>query len=84
MTASQSDQVFLTKPVQAQVLVAAVRAAIDHHASVRRALAETADLRQRLAGLTWREREVLAALMPAGSSPGPAQNSRKPGQVMGH
>ena len=130
---------FLTKPVQAQVLVAAVRAAIDHHASVRQALAETAELRRRLASLTSREREVLAALAagrlnkqiaadlgvveqtvkfhrarimermqaktiaelmhiagrlgigaatpptaPAGSSPGPAQNSRKPGPVMGH
>ncbi len=130
---------FLTKPVQADVLVAAVRAAIDHHASVRRALAETAELRRRLASLTLREREVLAALAagrlnkqiaadlgvveqtikfhrarimermqaktiaelmhiagrlgigaatppaaPAGSSPGPAQNSRKPGPVMGH
>lgn len=53
---------FLTKPVQAQVLVAAVHAAIDHHASVRQALAETAELRQRLASLTPREREVLGAL----------------------
>ncbi len=53
---------FLTKPVQAQVLVAAVHAAIDHDASVRQALAETAELRQRLASLTPREREVLAAL----------------------
>ncbi len=53
---------FLTKPVQADMLVAAVRAAIDHHASVLRALAETAELRQRLASLTPREREVLAAL----------------------
>jgi len=53
---------FLTKPVQAQVLVAAVRAATDHHASVLRALAETAELRRRLASLTLREREVLAAL----------------------
>ena len=53
---------FLTKPVQADVLVAAVRAAIDHHASMRQALAETAELRQRLASLTSREREVLAAL----------------------
>ena len=129
---------FLTKPVQAQVLVAAVRAAIDHHASMRLASAETAELRQRLASLTPREREVLAALAagrlnkqiaadlgvveqtvkfhrarimermqaktiaelmhiagrlgigattpptaPADSSPGPAQNSRKPGPVMG-
>ncbi len=53
---------FLTKPVQGKVLVAAVHAAIDHHASVRQALAETAELRQRLASLTPREREVLAAL----------------------
>ena len=53
---------FLTKPVQAQVLVAALHAAIDHHASVRQALAETAELRRRLASLTLREREVLAAL----------------------
>jgi len=53
---------FLTKPVQAEVLIAAVQAAIDHHASVRHALAETADLRRRLASLTAREREVLAAL----------------------
>ena len=44
------------------MLVAAVHAAIDHHASVRQALAETAELRQRLASLTPREREVLAAL----------------------
>ncbi len=53
---------FLTKPVHAEVLVAAVRAAIDQHASVRQALAEIAELRQRLASLTPREREVLAAL----------------------
>ena len=53
---------FLTKPVQAQVLVAAVRAAIEQDASVRRARAETAELRRRLASLTPREREVLAAL----------------------
>jgi FixJ family two-component response regulator len=53
---------FLTKPVQAQVLLTAVHAAIDRHAAVRRALAETAELRRRLASLTLREREVLAAL----------------------
>lgn len=53
---------FLTKPVEAEVLVGAVRAAVDHHASVRMALADTADLRQRLAALTPREREVLVAL----------------------
>ena len=53
---------FLTKPVQAQVLLSAVHAAIDHHAAVRRAHAETAELRRRLASLTLREREVLAEL----------------------
>ncbi len=53
---------FLTKPVRAEVLVLAVHAAIDHHASVRQGLAETAELRQRLASLTPREREVLKAL----------------------
>ena len=40
---------FLTKPLQAQALVAAVRAAIEQDASSRQARAETAELRQRLA-----------------------------------
>jgi FixJ family two-component response regulator len=53
---------FLTKPVQTQVLVAAVRSAIDQGASARQARAEAAQLRQRLVSLTPREREVLAAL----------------------
>ena len=53
---------FLTKPVRGKALVAAVRAAIDKDASVRRARADTAELRQRLASLTPREREVLEAL----------------------
>jgi FixJ family two-component response regulator len=53
---------FLTKPVQAQALVAAVRAAIAQDASSRQARADTAELRQRLASLTPREREVLMAL----------------------
>ena len=53
---------FLTKPLQAQALVAAVRAAIEQDASLRQARAETAELRQRLAGLTPRERDVLAAV----------------------
>jgi len=53
---------FLTKPVPAQALVAAVRSAIDDDRSARRMRAETDELRQRLAGLTGREREVLAAL----------------------
>ena len=53
---------FLTKPVRAEVLVTAVHAAIDHHASVRQALSETAELRRRFSSLTSREREVLTAL----------------------
>jgi FixJ family two-component response regulator len=53
---------FLTKPVQAETLVVAVRTAIEQGAATRRALADTADLRQRLASLTPREREVLAAV----------------------
>jgi len=53
---------FLTKPVEARVLVAAVRAAIDQDAAVRQALADIEELRQRLASLTPREREILVAL----------------------
>jgi FixJ family two-component response regulator len=53
---------FLTKPVPAQALVAAVRTAIEQDASDRQARADTAELRQRLASLTPREREVLAGL----------------------
>lgn len=53
---------FLTKPVQAEALVAAVRAAIDQDVSARQARVDNAALRKRLAGLTPREREVLAAV----------------------
>lgn len=53
---------FLTKPVAGDVLVAAVRAAIEQHAATARARAEVVDLRARYDGLTEREREVLAAL----------------------
>ncbi len=53
---------FLTKPVQAQALVAAIRAAIAQDQSARDADADAAGLRQRLANLTPREREVLAAV----------------------
>ena len=60
MKAGATD--FLTKPVQARALVAAVRTAFERGASARQARAETAELRQRLASLTPREREVLAAL----------------------
>ena len=54
---------FLTKPVQAEALVAAVRSAIVQHRAERAARADAAELRERLASLTPREREVLAALV---------------------
>ena len=53
---------FLTKPVQADALLAAVRSAIAQDAAARRALADSAEIRQRVASLTPRERDVLAAL----------------------
>jgi len=60
MKAGAAD--FLTKPVEARALVAAIRAAIAQDASARRARAAEAELRQRLATLTPRERQVLAGL----------------------
>lgn len=53
---------FLTKPVAAEVLVAAVRSAIENDASARRARSESAELRRRFESLSAREREVLAGL----------------------
>jgi FixJ family two-component response regulator len=53
---------FLTKPVNGEALIDAVRAAIELDAAMRRARADSAVLRQRHASLTAREREVLAAL----------------------
>jgi FixJ family two-component response regulator len=53
---------FLTKPVSADALVAAVRSALEQGAAARRARSEIAGLEARLASLTPREREVLAAL----------------------
>ena len=61
LKAGASD--FLTKPVEAQALLRAVRGAIEQGVSVRRARAETAKLRQRYEGLTSREREVLTLLV---------------------
>jgi len=54
---------FLTKPVNADALLRAVRAALEQDATTRQARAETADLAERLASLTPREREVLAAVV---------------------
>ena len=50
---------FLTKPVDAEVLVSAVGAALREAADRRTVIAETADLAARLDSLTSREREVL-------------------------
>ena len=54
---------FLTKPVQAQALLSAVRSAIEQHRTTRAANADAVKLRERLASLTPREREVLGALV---------------------
>lgn len=54
---------FLTKPVAAEALLAAVRSAVAQDAQARSALARDSALRQRFASLTDREREVLAGLI---------------------
>jgi FixJ family two-component response regulator len=53
---------FLIKPVPAATLVAAVHSGVQQAARTSRARAETAELEQRFASLTRREREVLAGL----------------------
>jgi FixJ family two-component response regulator len=50
---------FLTKPVNDEDLLAAVRAGIEKHRALRREQAELSEIRARLATLTPREREVL-------------------------
>jgi len=50
---------FLTKPVNDEDLLAAVRAAIEKNRDLRREQAELSEIRARLATLTPREREVL-------------------------
>lgn len=50
---------FLTKPVNDEDLLAAVRAAIERHRALRREQIELSEIRARLATLTPREREVL-------------------------
>ncbi len=50
---------FLTKPVNDEDLLAAVRAAIEKHCALRREQAELSEIRARLVTLTPREREVL-------------------------
>jgi FixJ family two-component response regulator len=53
---------FLTKPVKAHTLVQAVGAALAAGRAAREARAEIAALKERLASLTEREREVLVAI----------------------
>jgi FixJ family two-component response regulator len=50
---------FLTKPVNDEDVLAAVRTAIEKHCAIRREQAELSEIRARLATLTPREREVL-------------------------
>ena len=54
---------FLTKPVNSEALVRAICTAIKQQSSVRQSRAEIAGFEQRLATLTSREREVLAAVV---------------------
>jgi len=54
---------FLTKPVSAEALVGAVRQAVAQDASTRQASADAEACEARLATLTTREREVLAAVV---------------------
>jgi len=51
--------IFLTKPVNDEDLLAAVRAAIEKDRVLRREQTELVEIRERLATLTPREREVL-------------------------
>ena len=53
---------FLSKPVPSPVLLAAIHAAIEQDEAARRARADAESIRERLASLTPREREVLQAL----------------------
>ena len=54
---------FLTKPVASDVLIAAVREAINRSASARHVKDEVGELARRFESLTVREREVFAALL---------------------
>lgn len=60
MKAGATD--FLTKPVDGEVLLPAVQSALARNAAARASQASQADVQQRLASLTPREREVLPLL----------------------
>lgn len=61
MKAGATD--FLTKPVDAEALLAAVQAALQRNAAARASQASQSAVQQRLASLTPREREVLPLLV---------------------
>jgi FixJ family two-component response regulator len=54
---------FLTKPVDEDALLAAIRTALDRDEITRRAQGELATIRRRFAGLTPRERQVLELII---------------------
>jgi FixJ family two-component response regulator len=54
---------FLTKPVEGDALTAAIRTAIEQHATQRHGRTDNAAFRRRLKTLTPREREVLTAVV---------------------
>jgi FixJ family two-component response regulator len=54
---------FLSKPVEGDALLAAVRVAVERSAVAHRAAAERKDIQRRLATLTPREREVLGLVV---------------------
>lgn len=54
---------FLTKPVDAEILLRAVKHALDHHRSLRDALSTRESIKGRLATLTKRENEVMQELI---------------------
>lgn len=61
MKAGAAD--FLTKPVSSDALIGAVRKALRDHEAVRAAREEVAELVQRFASLTEREKEVVSGLV---------------------
>jgi FixJ family two-component response regulator len=61
MKAGASD--FLTKPVASETLLHAVRATLERSAATAKARAEVAEIEERFAKLSAREREVLAAVV---------------------
>ena len=54
---------FLTKPFRDQDLVDAIQQALEHHAALRQQQTELAELNERYASLTAREREVMRLLV---------------------